>query len=399
MKNKKGIRIVAMVMLLTLLCTVGAFASNNSYQSGNQDFDPPGNYSYYAFSLMDVYNNSTAHAGTYLVSDGNVSVPTGYMGTAARLFSANGSTLSASGMIYNTSPFYFQDAYTDDTAFTGFIYSKGQVSMYTGTTYLTYDAPQTIAVSGSSSFSLAPIMDTLDANGDYPMNSAGQTYGSALVADVVGYEPDLISAVGTEGGEGYVLADDLDPAVSSPVEALAYMVSFNDNRTIPLYDVDGHEIGTFELTAIDPDTVAKAEAALEVLAAAENQAAAAKQAEASTNKTSDTTLKTRDTISVEETQKALAESLVNGEYPKNSRGETYGSWSLADVVGHEPDLISAVGTNGVEGYVRATDMNGPVIHNPDEAAEYMATRPVSRTIPLYDLDGNTVGEFVISSGA
>ena len=49
--------------------------------------------------------------------------------------------------------------------------------------------------------------------------------------------------------------------------------------------------------------------------------------------------------------KKLAEQyLVNGDYPKNSQGESYGLWQLAYYVGYEPDLC-----NQLDGYIRAEE--------------------------------------------
>lgn len=47
-------------------------------------------------------------------------------------------------------------------------------------------------------------------------------------------------------------------------------------------------------------------------------------------------------LSVEQT------SLINGNFPKNVRGETYGTALMAEVVGEMPDLQAAIGTDGQE---------------------------------------------------
>ena len=49
--------------------------------------------------------------------------------------------------------------------------------------------------------------------------------------------------------------------------------------------------------------------------------------------------------------KAAMEWLVDGDYPRNSLGETYGSGLCASIVGYEPDLIAAVSDDGTEGYI------------------------------------------------
>ena len=78
--------------------------------------------------------------------------------------------------------------------------------------------------------------------------------------------------------------------------------------------------------------------------------------------------------------------LVDGKYPVNEKGETYGPETLSDVVGTPPDLIQAVATNGAEGYIRHDDMYGFL-------REEDGVQP--EIIPVYDLDGNQIGEFKI----
>lgn len=83
---------------------------------------------------------------------------------------------------------------------------------------------------------------------------------------------------------------------------------------------------------------------------------------------------------------------------RNANGEVYGSDLFLIEIGVEPDLISAVGQNGVKGYIKRTDLDYNLPSNPAEAMEYMANRPARRTIPLYAEDGVTVlGSFVIDN--
>ena len=90
--------------------------------------------------------------------------------------------------------------------------------------------------------------------------------------------------------------------------------------------------------------------------------------------------------------------LVDGKYPRNQFGESYGPQSLAKYAGEEPDLIPVRATNGEWGYACAEDFNGPEINTLEEAAAYMENLPDSRAIPVYDLEGNVIGEFVFESG-
>ena len=102
-------------------------------------------------------------------------------------------------------------------------------------------------------------------------------------------------------------------------------------------------------------------------------------------------LKNKQTV-VEPDQfmKELAEQwLVDGDYPKNSKGETYGPEILFDVVGHMPDLISTTATNGQDGYLRNSELEA-LLSSFDEQR--------SNKLPVYDLEGNVIGEFTFEDG-
>ena len=83
----------------------------------------------------------------------------------------------------------------------------------------------------------------------------------------------------------------------------------------------------------------------------------------------------------------------NGEYPKNSKGETYGSNRYEVYIGYKPDLIAVIATDTrASGYVESTVMNGYYgypyeINSPEDALAYMEwlkTQPPERHIPVYD---------------
>lgn len=83
----------------------------------------------------------------------------------------------------------------------------------------------------------------------------------------------------------------------------------------------------------------------------------------------------------------------------NGAGQSYGPVRDAPP-NSDPDLILAVGDNGVTGYILATDLNGPTFANPDEVAEWLLTHPADRdrVIPLYKQDGKTViGTFTVKA--
>lgn len=92
----------------------------------------------------------------------------------------------------------------------------------------------------------------------------------------------------------------------------------------------------------------------------------------------------------------LAEQwLVDGDYPKNSKGETYGPDSLELLLGYRPELIAATATNDVDGYIRLTDMEEfERLLIEDFAAISASGKPY--TVPVYDLEGNVIGEFELN---
>ena len=96
----------------------------------------------------------------------------------------------------------------------------------------------------------------------------------------------------------------------------------------------------------------------------------------------------------------VEEALPGGDYPKNQRGETYGSVTYAKYTGYYPDLTAVRADNGKSGYVLSRDNDG-TYHYPgtldteDEASvaawkEWLKTQPSIQYIPVYDAERETV---------
>lgn len=85
--------------------------------------------------------------------------------------------------------------------------------------------------------------------------------------------------------------------------------------------------------------------------------------------------------------------LAGTEVCVNSRGETYGSGYFNDGL----DLIRAIGVNGVEGYVRSSDLYGSSPATPEEA---IARNDAGAfTIPVYDAEGvQVIDSFAVCEG-
>lgn len=93
------------------------------------------------------------------------------------------------------------------------------------------------------------------------------------------------------------------------------------------------------------------------------------------------------------TSRSAAERVAVTSYPTNARGETYGSYLDRNTVGQAPDLIAAIGENGVKGYIRLNDI-APELFTLEEIRQYQAQVDANPIIPLYDLDGKVIGSFV-----
>ena len=62
-------------------------------------------------------------------------------------------------------------------------------------------------------------------------------------------------------------------------------------------------------------------------------------------------------------------------------------------MGQAPDLIAAIGENGVKGYIRLNDI-APELFTLEEIRQYQAQVDANPVIPLYDLNGKVIGSFV-----
>lgn len=81
-------------------------------------------------------------------------------------------------------------------------------------------------------------------------------------------------------------------------------------------------------------------------------------------------------------------------YEVNDAGLTYGSDYFAESIDECPDLIRAVGINGVEGYVYSDDINWKP-GSLEEVIEYMGTEASDYTIPVYAVDGQTIVDYFL----
>lgn len=98
-------------------------------------------------------------------------------------------------------------------------------------------------------------------------------------------------------------------------------------------------------------------------------------------------------------KKSSIEGVKTPAYPTNEQGQTYGEGPLLPGKTQEPDLIKAENEDGIEGYIKSSDLESGAT-TIEEALQYQESINSSelRSIPLYKLDGKTIiGEFKIGS--
>nr|WP_325238792.1 hypothetical protein [uncultured Oscillibacter sp.] len=99
----------------------------------------------------------------------------------------------------------------------------------------------------------------------------------------------------------------------------------------------------------------------------------------------------------DQNKKIADDHLVNGDYPKNKKGESYGPPQLAQYVGYKPDLcwfpdtyIPDTGEGYHEGYYRRTEREA-------EDKKYGGLSreecPHTWSIHYYDSEGNVIGDY------
>lgn len=296
----------------------------------------------------EVYESHHSYKAAAWVQAGSGTIPAGSVQVQSVLFHANGEIRRCGRSMAAESPFHAVDTgygyvRQGDVYSLGLVYFRDSAGGYTlsetaPVTGKNPDRPETPP-------EIAPIQ----------VNARGETYGSLLAAKSPEEYPDLIAAVGTEGQSGYLRREDfiaLDPLCGDAEYG---------GRALHLYDLEGTGIGVFSVEF--PHTCPSGMDAKTVRA----------QMGAGTEE--------------EQHLWTLAEkTLVDGDYPVNAKGQTYGPHLLRDLMGYTTDLTPAVNDDDVRGYV-ASHKELPI------SAEEMAVLQAATSEPLYDKDGNVIGVF------
>lgn len=100
--------------------------------------------------------------------------------------------------------------------------------------------------------------------------------------------------------------------------------------------------------------------------------------------------------------KAALEELVDGDFPRNSLGETYGNHFSASYLGYDPDLIAAISQeDGTEGYIES-GLRLLSFNSEEEAIacdNWRREKKVGKVIvPLYNSEHEEIGTFMHGIG-
>lgn len=245
-KTRMFSKIAAMMLVAVMACCMVASAYGE-YKSSTTSLY--GNCEYLAHSTLYVDGGNQFRAGATVRTANGSYVGSGAISLMATLINAsNGSVLAQTGEIPLPSRNYFHmvttDPYWTTTSVAGLGWARvdgSQLMRLRETNASAYLRSANMAKQVST---LAESMLTED--GTYPVNTAGETYGSVLLADMVGEDPDLISATNQKGVDGDIRVTDV-PTINPAVSTAAVQM-------IPLYDMNGNVIGSFELDIPEVDS-------------------------------------------------------------------------------------------------------------------------------------------------
>ena len=341
-------RILALVMCVVMAIGLIGTASAKLIQSAEVRYTM-NNRTYKRWAELDI--NSSVFVGSIYLNDTTGGyTPSGYLKAIAEMYDENGKMIKDSGWIINQEGSGSVKAETIRMTSVYQVYCKGTIGILdrvTNTGRFTY-LPTGPTAQDSMPYSAIP--RTLE------VNSHGKTYGTALFATEMDEVPDLISAVGLYGTEGYIKKDDMYPTnfVQEDGQARKGNVSW-----IPLYDSEENQIGLYEIGSA---SVA---------------------------------------CNDDDYQNKLAE--VSKKWSVNSLGMTYGNDFDTVYTGgniYRPTLIAAVGRdkdgNRVEGYILSERESMNTLEDTLNWGKTMEELPIPFFIaPLYNSEFEQIGGFRI----
>lgn len=241
---KKILTSCTLILLLTVFSCISVFAteywgSSSSYSAGS--------YSVRHASYMSI-ESRYAQARTK-ISNTSGNLPPGTLGVNPRAYDAStGVLLVSGGWTYSDDSFASMDVPVDVSGYSGYLYSRGMTALWNGSSYTTK------STTSSPNAKFKPSRTALQ------VNPSGQTFGSALNAECIQEEPELILAKGVDDIVGYVKNTDLNRSMAKSPQEAAKAVQTRGAYFIPLYKSDGKTvIGKFKITSTTKDIERKKE--------------------------------------------------------------------------------------------------------------------------------------------
>lgn len=290
-----------------------------------------------------LYVGNQYRAGIWVIAD--ATLPEEKLQAQAYLYDDSKAVLASSGWVKNGADMTFHYAITGKVSSSERVVAYGECKVPSTSAELTLRS--WYIDSDDKTFRNFNVRSAEPA--EYGVTETGETYGSLMLAEQIGYKPDLIYAVGVDGTRGYVRLEDFDVEITDGCEL------------IDLYDLNGTVIGQYQVgMAAETEEVPAVQEKVRQLAECSGVTAQAVSADARSD--------------------AGAADEVNA-YPITDNGQTYGCLPDAQQMGCLPDLIYAVGDHGVRGFLKRADH---VVEN---------VVGEKKTVALYDLKGNVVDSF------
>lgn len=243
----KKLKIASVVMFSLVLGILDFTYVNAAEAFSSYSYYTVNSYSYKARASINT-DGSKAWSYTDLYTSDSSDAPSGYMGAQARVYNDAGTLKKSSDYVYTSSATDYISVGTTYTVTGGTYYGMGNVKLYNGSSYSTYQTTKSPSQSNTASSAKSSAINIKE----YNINESGQTYGSGMYSEEIGSEPDLMKAVGENNTTGYVYSEDLEGTTpESPEEVEVYMEQLEGSRSIPLYASDGETvIGSFEITTV-----------------------------------------------------------------------------------------------------------------------------------------------------
>ena len=246
MKGTKLYRKIAALALVAIMACCTAASALGPLYSSYSSFYANG-LSFNGRSVLCDDGGGVYRVGGEIETANGAAMGRGTIGLMPQLISSRGDILANPGKRLNNSEdsFFFYPPVSYGAS--GAVACLAWASVNGGRDYIRLHETNVAGYSRSADLEaqIAVLAETtLTEDGAYPVNAAGETYGSVLLADMAGQNPDLVSATNQKGVDGYIRISDV-PTIGLDESAAAI-------QAIPLYDMNGDVIGSFELEA--PET-------------------------------------------------------------------------------------------------------------------------------------------------